>query len=69
MGYVLGKSAPSLLRMNYERYLYPYDIFQAGAFTGEPPPLVRQQHTLNASSCSNRNAEKYPIISNRRDRV
>ena len=46
MGYVLGKSAPSLLRMNYERYLYPYDIFQAGAFTGEPPPLVRQQRIL-----------------------
>lgn len=39
MGYNLGKSAPSLLRMNYEKYLYPYDIFQAGAFTGDPPPV------------------------------
>lgn len=38
MGYQVGKSAPSLLRMNYERYLYPYDIFQAGAFTGDPSP-------------------------------
>ncbi|XP_022801801.1 lysine-specific demethylase 5C-like [Stylophora pistillata] len=38
MGYLLGKSAPSLLRMNYEKYLYPYDIFQAGAFTGDPQP-------------------------------
>lgn len=38
MGYQVGKSAPSLLRMNYERFLYPYDIFQAGAFTGDPPP-------------------------------
>lgn len=35
MGYALGKSAPSLLRMNYEKYLYPYDIFMVGAFTGE----------------------------------
>ena len=60
MGYVLGKSAPSLLRMNYERYLYPYDIFQAGAFTGEPPPLVRQNHAY-VSLCSNRNSEQQYI--------
>ena len=40
MGYHIGKSAPSLLRMNYERYLYPYDIFQAGAFTGDPHSQV-----------------------------
>lgn len=43
MGYHIGKSAPSLLRMNYERYLYPYDIFQAGAFTGDP-------HSQNSES-------------------
>ncbi|XP_048582625.1 lysine-specific demethylase 5A isoform X2 [Nematostella vectensis] len=42
MGYSVGKSAPSLLRMNYEKYLYPYDIFQVGAFTGEAVPTVEQ---------------------------
>lgn len=46
MGYQLGKSAPSLLRMNYEKYLYPYDIFQAGAFTGDPQPGVSKQHEI-----------------------
>lgn len=46
MGYQVGKSAPSLLRMNYERYLYPYDIFQAGAFTGDPHPQVQTQDLL-----------------------
>ena len=47
MGYQVGKSAPSLLRMNYERYLYPYDIFQAGAFTGEPSPQVDLKYSFH----------------------
>ena len=53
MGYNLSKSAPSLLRANYERYLYPYDIFQAGAFTGDPQPLVSQQYHFNSYTSNN----------------
>ena len=36
MGFLPGKSGPTMIRIHYEKLLYPYDVFQAGAFTGEP---------------------------------
>ena len=46
MNFCIGKGTGSMLRHHYERILYPYDVFQAGASL-DPAVSLHYMHLIN----------------------
>ena len=44
LGYQSGKHAASSLKQHYEKVLYPYDIFMAGASKAEQEVMLLNSH-------------------------